>query len=42
MRFVVLDDVAKPVLLDSPDPSLVLAAYDEISTDTVQSEGVLL
>ncbi len=42
LRFVVLDDVAKPVLLDSPDPSLVLAAYDEISTDTVQSEGVLL
>ncbi len=28
-RFVVLDDVARPGILDSPDPSLLVAAYAE-------------
>jgi 3-dehydroquinate synthase len=31
LRFVVLDDVARPALLDGPDPSLLAAAYAEVS-----------
>ena len=31
LRFIVLDDVAKPTLLEGPDPALLLAAYGEIS-----------
>jgi 3-dehydroquinate synthase len=30
-RFVVLDGLAKPVTIDSPDPALLLAAYSEVS-----------
>jgi 3-dehydroquinate synthase len=30
-RFVVLDDLAKPTILDDPDPSLVEAAYAEVA-----------
>ncbi|AEG44374.1 3-dehydroquinate synthase [Isoptericola variabilis] len=33
LRFVVLDDVAKPVRLEGPDPTLLAAAYAEISTE---------
>jgi 3-dehydroquinate synthase len=32
LRFVVLDGLAKPTILDSPDPQLLLAAYGEVST----------
>ena len=31
LRFVVLDDVARPSRLEGPDPSLLVAAYAEIS-----------
>ena len=32
LRFVVLDDLARPVRLEGPDPSLLRAAYAEVST----------
>ena len=31
LRFVVLDALAKPTILEAPDPSLLVAAYAEIS-----------
>ncbi|GGO82331.1 3-dehydroquinate synthase [Wenjunlia tyrosinilytica] len=31
LRFVVLDGLAKPAILESPDPSLLVAAYGEVS-----------
>src|SRR6266540_3402128 len=31
LRFVVLDGLAKPAILEAPDPSLLIAAYAEIS-----------
>lgn len=31
LRFVVLEDVAKPALLEGPDPALLVAAYGEVS-----------
>ena len=30
LRFIVLDDLAKPRVLEGPEPSLLLAAYHEI------------
>jgi len=33
LRFVVLDDVAKPVRLEGPDPALLAAAYAEVSKE---------
>ena len=33
LRFVVLDDVARPARLEGPDPSLLLAAYGEVARD---------
>ncbi|MEJ5915739.1 3-dehydroquinate synthase [Pseudokineococcus sp. 1T1Z-3] len=33
LRFVVLDDVARPTRLEGPDPSLLAAAYASISRD---------
>ncbi|WP_407317764.1 3-dehydroquinate synthase [Isoptericola halotolerans] len=33
LRFVVLDDVAKPVRLEGPDPTVLAAAYAEISKE---------
>jgi 3-dehydroquinate synthase len=33
LRFIVLDDVAKPVRLEGPDPTLLAAAYAEISKE---------
>ena len=32
LRFVVLDDIARPAILDSPDPQALVAAYTEISS----------
>lgn len=32
MRFVVLDDLAKPTIMQAPDESLLFAAYQEIAT----------
>jgi len=34
LRFVVLDDLARPSRLEGPDPSLLLAAYGQVSSDT--------
>lgn len=31
LRFIVLEDLARPALLEGPDPALLLAAYGEIS-----------
>jgi len=33
LRFVVLDDIAKPSILEGPDPSLLIAAYQEVVND---------
>jgi 3-dehydroquinate synthase len=30
LRFIVLDDIAKPAVLTAPDESLLFAAYQEI------------
>jgi 3-dehydroquinate synthase len=30
LRFVVLDGLAKPGILEAPDPSLLVAAYGEV------------
>lgn len=32
LRFVVLSDVAKPTILEGPDPAILVAAYDAISS----------
>ncbi|MCC3655235.1 MULTISPECIES: 3-dehydroquinate synthase [Streptomyces] len=32
LRFIVLDGLAKPTVLEGPDPSLLLAAYGEVSS----------
>ena len=33
LRFVVLDALAKPRILDDPDPGLLVAAYEEVRKD---------
>ncbi|MHB0927687.1 MAG: 3-dehydroquinate synthase [Candidatus Nanopelagicales bacterium] len=33
LRFVILEGLAKPALLEGPDPMLLVAAYDEIARD---------
>jgi 3-dehydroquinate synthase len=37
LRFVVLDGLAKPTRLEGPDPSLLLAAYAEVSSERAGS-----
>jgi 3-dehydroquinate synthetase len=32
LRFVVLEDVARPAILEAPDPQLLTAAYAEVSS----------
>jgi 3-dehydroquinate synthase len=32
LRFIVLDDVARPTVLAGPEPSLLFAAYQEIGS----------
>jgi 3-dehydroquinate synthase len=41
LRFIVLDALAQPRVLDDPDPSLLVAAYSAVATDA-SSGGVLL
>ncbi|MGR3933205.1 3-dehydroquinate synthase [Streptomyces sp. BRA346] len=36
LRFIVLDGIAKPTVLEGPDPAVLLAAYGEISRDSAQ------
>ena len=31
LRFIVLDGLAKPTVLEGPDPAMLLAAYGEVS-----------
>jgi 3-dehydroquinate synthase len=31
LRFIVLDGLAKPAVLEAPDPSLLVAAYAEVA-----------
>ena len=31
LRFVILDWIGRPALLSGPDPSLLVAAYEEVS-----------
>jgi 3-dehydroquinate synthase len=38
LRFVVLDDLARPSRLEGPDPSLLLAAYGQVSSEPESSE----
>ncbi len=42
LRFVVLDDVARPSRLEGPDPSLLVAAYAEISEGAAAPRGLSL
>ncbi|MBI9115361.1 3-dehydroquinate synthase [Sanguibacter suaedae] len=42
LRFVVLEDLAKPARLEGPDPTLLAAAYAEISADAPTSRAVAL
>ncbi|QGQ19368.1 3-dehydroquinate synthase [Cellulomonas sp. JZ18] len=41
LRFVVLEDVGRPVRLEGPDPTLLAAAYAEISADPEPGRGVV-
>ncbi len=34
LRFVVLEDIARPAILEAPDPQLLTAAYGEVSRQT--------
>jgi 3-dehydroquinate synthase len=42
LRFVVLDGLARPSRLEGPDPSLLLAAYAEVSEGSVPTAGISL
>ena len=42
LRFVVLEGVGKPARLEGPDPTLLAAAYAEISAEAPTSRAVLL
>lgn len=42
LRFVVLEDVGRPVRLEGPDPALLAAAYAEVSREPAGGAGVLL
>nr|WP_136520259.1 3-dehydroquinate synthase [Cellulomonas telluris] len=40
LRFVVLEDVGRPVRLEGPDPTLLAAAYAEISVDPARTAAI--
>ncbi|WP_052460435.1 3-dehydroquinate synthase [Microbacterium gorillae] len=45
LRFIVLDDIARPTVLQAPDESLLFAAYQEIAEDprnAIRATGVKL
>lgn len=42
LRFVVLEGVGRPVRLEGPDPTLLAAAFAEISREPASGAGVLL
>jgi 3-dehydroquinate synthase len=39
LRFIVLDGLAKPTVLDDPDPTLLVAAYSEVARDADPAPG---
>jgi 3-dehydroquinate synthase len=41
LRFIVLDALARPVVLDDPDPSLLVAAYSEVAAETSTGQVLL-
>lgn len=42
LRFVILEDIGKPVRLEGPDPMLLVSAYAEIGADAPTSRGPVL
>lgn len=42
LRFVILEDVAKPVRLEGPDPMLLVSAYAEVSAEAPKPGGPVL
>jgi 3-dehydroquinate synthase len=38
LRFIVLDGLARPTVLDDPDPGLLVAAYSEVARDESRGE----
>lgn len=42
LRFVILEDVAKPVRLEGPDPMLLVSAYAEVSAEAPEPGGPVL
>ena len=42
LRFIVLDALAKPTVLDDPDPSLLVAAYSAVAAAGAAGGGLLL
>lgn len=42
LRFVVLDDIARPGRLEGPDPALLLAAYAEVAEGADRPRGIIL
>jgi 3-dehydroquinate synthase len=41
LRFIVLDGLARPAVLDDPDPGLLVAAYSEVARDDARGEVLL-
>jgi 3-dehydroquinate synthase len=41
LRFIVLDGLAKPTVLDDPDPGLLVAAYSEVARESSHGEVLL-
>jgi 3-dehydroquinate synthase len=39
LRFIVLDDLAKPSVLEGPDPALLVAAYGEVARENTGNDG---
>jgi 3-dehydroquinate synthase len=42
LRFIVLDALAQPRVLDDPDPSLLVAAYSAVAAQSPAGGGLLL
>ncbi|HEY0486279.1 MAG TPA: 3-dehydroquinate synthase [Mycobacteriales bacterium] len=42
LRFIVLDALARPTVLDDPDPQLLVAAYSAVSSEGTTGTGILL
>jgi 3-dehydroquinate synthase len=42
LRFIVLDALARPTVLDDPDPQLLVAAFSAVSSEGTGGTGILL